>query len=59
MSGDSVKQPDERITVHGVEWVEPDVRLPLNGVVPRRYWPATHVTGNRIAENHETTGLTP
>ena len=54
-----VHQAEERITVHGVEWMERDVRLPLNGIVPRRYWSVTHVTGSRIAENQGATGLTP
>ena len=31
-------QTEEQITVPGVEWMELDVRLPLNVIVPRRYW---------------------
>ena len=49
----------ERVTTHGVDWLESDISEPLNGFVTRKFWTVTHFTGNRIAENQGATGLTP
>ena len=59
MPRNRVTQPEERITIHGAEWVERDFRFFPNGVVSRQYWPVRYVTGKIIVENHGTTGLSP
>ena len=52
-------EAEDRITVHGIEWIECHVRFSLNGIVPRRYWSVTPENGSGIAENQGATGLTP
>ena len=32
------------VTSHGVDWRPQDLRLPLNGPVPRKFWSVSHVT---------------
>ena len=39
------------VTSHGVEWTAKDIRLPLNGFVPRRHWSVSQFTGQEIGEN--------
>ena len=56
---ENVTHSQECVTVQGVRWLESDIRIALNGPVPRRYWTVAHVTGYSIAENQGVSGLTP
>lgn len=47
------------VTSHGTDWVPRDIRLPLNGSVPRKHWAVTNVTGMRISEDQGIRDMTP
>lgn len=47
------------VTSHGIDWSYKDIRVPLNGSVPRRMWSVSHVAGSRIAEDQGVTDMSP
>lgn len=47
------------ITHHGTHWITCDIGILLNGAVRRRARSVLHVTGERVAEGHGLSGMTP
>ena len=47
------------VTSHGTHWIPRDIRLPLNGSVPRKYWAVSNVAGMRVSEDQGINDMTP
>lgn len=47
------------VTTHGNNWLPQDVCTPLNGLVRRRIWSVSNVTGYRISEGQGHADMTP
>lgn len=58
-NNDEVTPPTDKAYVHGMEWSEKEIRLPLNGYIVQLPWKVRHVTGQNLGENQGTNGFTP
>lgn len=47
------------VTVHGTDWIPEDIRVPINGAVPRKLWSVSNVTGQRISEGQGIGDMSP